>query len=122
VKWFYYLHVNGDLIGKNPLVADRDPTYFDSPFVRAHWLMDTDDRSTAWSLLIEALDLAAGVARVKDLAAQWGCNLEDLPHYLIRNPDPTAKQRRGLRRFIEQVLGLDVEKTFDNLLAKGPPK
>lgn len=41
-NWYYYLHVNGQLIGKNPIVVESDPEYFNSKFVRKHWKIDMD--------------------------------------------------------------------------------
>ena len=55
MRWYYYLHTNGDLIGKNPAVVDGDPEYFDSSFVRRVWCIDTESRLDAWRVLIEAL-------------------------------------------------------------------
>ena len=36
---YYYLHTNGELIGKNPFVVDKAgaDVYFDSPFVANYW-------------------------------------------------------------------------------------
>ena len=33
--WYFYLHTNGDVIGKNPACVESDPEYFNSPFVKA---------------------------------------------------------------------------------------
>ena len=33
--WYYYLHTNGSIIGKNPAVVNKG--YFDSPFVTKVW-------------------------------------------------------------------------------------
>jgi len=55
MKWYYYLYVNGNLIGKNPVVVDSDSSYFDSPFVKRVWVIETEDRGDAWKLCLEAL-------------------------------------------------------------------
>jgi hypothetical protein len=38
-----YLHSNGQLIPKPPIVVETDSEYFDSPFVTAVWLVDPDN-------------------------------------------------------------------------------
>lgn len=52
-KWYYYLHTNGDVIGKNPVAVEGDVQYFDSPFVVDYWLIDTEDRESLVGMLIE---------------------------------------------------------------------
>ena len=112
----YYLHSNGDLIYKREAPDD------DSDFVVHVWAVDTSDRATGWVFLIEALDRGASIERVKELARRWGFDRGDLPHFLIHHPEPTPNQKRGLRKFIEQVLGEDTERFFDELLKSGPPQ
>ncbi len=41
-NWYYYLHVNGQLIGKNPIVVESDPEYFNSKFVVKYWKIDME--------------------------------------------------------------------------------
>ena len=71
-KHYYYLHTNGDLIHKPASVVDSDPEYFDSPFVKKVWTIDTEDRGTLWIVLTEALALGANKERVKELQNKWG--------------------------------------------------
>lgn len=54
MKWYYYLHTNGKLIGKNPAVVDSDPQYFDSPFVEATWKIETTDLKERHEMLNQA--------------------------------------------------------------------
>ena len=115
MKWYYYLHSNGDLIGKNPIVVDSDPEYFNSSFVQKYWLIDTTDRLNCWNFLLEATGLGANKERIKELSHKWELTLEDLPNYLIRTPNPTETQRKNLRKFIKEILNLNEEETFDKL-------
>lgn len=121
-NWWYYLHSNGDLIGKNPVVVESDPSYFDSPFVKKTWLIDTENRQDAWLLCIEALALGAQVARVKELSEKWKLTLEDLPNLIIRISNPSQLQIDGLVLFIVKILELDYDKTMDDLAALGDKK
>ncbi len=46
IEAYYYLHTNGDIIYKNPIVADSDALsgpyeYFDSDFVQEYWAIDS---------------------------------------------------------------------------------
>jgi len=66
--WYYYLHTNGDLIGKNPIVVESDSEYFNSPFVKHVWRLDLTDRMSLISFLIEAKQLGASSDRLKDIA------------------------------------------------------
>jgi len=77
----YYLHENGDLIYKpHAEVCDLR----DSDFVRAFWFMDTSNRETAWTILVEASALGASHARIKELADKWGCSSDDAERYAER--------------------------------------
>lgn len=49
MRWFYYLHTNGNLIGRNPIVVDSDPEYFNSDFVRKVWEINTENRLDAFA-------------------------------------------------------------------------
>lgn len=68
--WFYYLHVNGDLIAKRFRPEDSD-------FVRKVWSVDLTDRGTCYILLVEAAALGANMTRVLDLAKHWGADGDD---------------------------------------------
>ncbi len=114
--WFFYLHKNGDLIGKNPSVVMSDPKYFDSPFVKKVWHVDLSKREEAWKFLLEALALGARIERVRDLAQKWGCDLKDAFKMVVRL-QPHEQHRRGLEIFIEKILKMDQDK-FWNLLKK----
>lgn len=75
---YYYLHTNGDLIYKpHGEVCDLR----DSDFVRAFWPIDTGNRASGWTLLVEALSLGANKDRINELADKWGCSDKDAEHY-----------------------------------------
>lgn len=83
ITGYYYLHTNGNLIYKRELgdtAADLD----ESDFVSAFWPLDTADRGTAWTILVESLALGAHPARVAELAATWGCDDRDAGEYADR--------------------------------------
>jgi len=40
---YYYLHINGSLIPRNPFVVDSDPLYFESDFVRKFWRINNKE-------------------------------------------------------------------------------
>lgn len=63
MRWYYYLHTNGDLIGKNPAVVDSDASYFDSDFVRKVWLITS--REKLIRMLVQAKELGARAERIK---------------------------------------------------------
>jgi len=122
-KWIYYLHENGDLISKNPVV-DSDPEYFDSPFVKKVWRLDLENRGDAWNLILEALVLNADVDRVRDLAAKWHMTKEDGFEMMFRIK-PTADQRKGLEIFCDKILRMPFEKflaEFEDKYKKGGEK
>lgn len=118
MRWFYYLHTNGSLIGKNPVVVDSDPAYFDSPFVKKVWNIDMEDRSTCWTFLLEALASGALVERVKELAQKWGCDKADSIKMMVRNK-PNDLTRKGMPIFIKEILGEDVEEYWKECEALG---
>jgi hypothetical protein len=107
-RWYYYLHSNGSLIGKNPLVVDGDPSYFDSPFVEKFWEIDTADRGDLWKVLLEALALGARIERIKELAGEWGATLADSVE-MLKRVKPSELMRKGLEIFIDKILSMDEE-------------
>jgi hypothetical protein len=122
VRHYYYLHTNGDLIGKPPIVVDSDPSYFDSPFVKKVWCIDTTDRNDAWNLLITALANGAQTGRIKKLAEEWKCTVDDLIEYLRRRIKPTKEQRDGMHLFLRDILGLEPKIFWDELAARDNTK
>lgn len=75
--WYYYLHENGSLIGKNPAVVDNDPQYWDSSFVRKAWLINKNNRADAWNLILDAVELNASLEDIQRLIDTWGITEED---------------------------------------------
>lgn len=80
---YYYLHENGSMIYKRELdgiVAD----FRESPFVKMFWLLDLENRETAWNLLVEALSLGVDLSRIVELAGKWLCDDKDAQVYVDR--------------------------------------
>jgi hypothetical protein len=122
MKWYYYLHTNGDIIGKNPIVVDSDPLYFDSDFVKYVWLIDSENRDDAWDLVVTALAKGAQVGRVRELVSQWGLTKDDLGNYIFfvtSTGTPTNEQRYGVDLFIEKILNMDPDKYYEELILEG---
>lgn len=82
VGW-YYLHTNGELIYKREL-GGTAADIRESPFARAMWPCDPEDREGAWRILVEALALGCSLARIRELADKWGCTDEDARVYAER--------------------------------------
>jgi len=118
MEWYYYLHTNGDLIGKNPVVVDSDASYFDSDFVKKVWKIDTDERDTLWTLILEALALGARVSRVKELAEKNKCDKADSIEMLQRMRS-NELMRKGMKIFIKEILDMDVKEYWNELRALG---
>jgi len=108
MQWYYYLHTNGDLIGKNPTVVDSDTGYFDSDFVQRVWKIDTDHRDTLWTMMLEALAKGARVDRVREIAEKNKCDKADSIKMLVWMT-PNELMRGGMTIFIKEILGMDVE-------------
>lgn len=68
MKTTYYLHINGNLIYKPHANIDD---LLDSDFVVKFWELDTDNRGTAWLMLIEASLLGATESRINQLREIW---------------------------------------------------
>lgn len=116
-NYYYYLHTNGDLIGKPPLVVESDPLYFESTFVRKVWNIDLSNRSHAWGLVLEALALGANIDRVKELATKWKLDYTDCKVMII-NIDPNDDLRAGLALFITNILNMDYADFWNTLRDK----
>lgn len=81
---YYYLHVNGELIHKNPIAYDESD-FRDSDMVVHYWRLDNTDRESAWTFLVEALTKkATNPIRVKELAEKWHCDDTDALVYAER--------------------------------------
>ncbi len=115
--WYYYLHENGDLIGKNPAVVDADPEYFNSPFVKRFWKIDLDDRSGVWALVLEALEAGAGIERIRGLYVKWSLTKDDSFDFLM-GTKATVEQKAGLRKFVTEILGETEDEYTEWFLAK----
>jgi len=109
--WYYYLHTNGDLIGKNPTVVDSDTSYFNSPFVKRVWKIDLTDRKDAWKLVLEALGLGCRVDRANELAHKWNLTYEDSLEMLqhVSPEEITEDMRQGMDKFITKILMMDID-------------
>ena len=111
---WYYLHTNGSLIWKRFMPEASD-------FVRKTWPMDTTDRASAWTVLLEAAALGADTSRLVELAAHWKCDARDLCEFMLR-VKPNDLQRKGLREFLDSVLRLDPDVFFSQLEVGGPDR
>lgn len=116
--WYYYLHTNGDLIGKNPVVVDSDPRYFDSPFVKEFWHINLSDRESMWRMILEALAKGAQVGRVKELAVKWKMDFADSMEFLARFK-PQMFHREGMEIFIVTILGMKADEYWEKVLKEG---
>lgn len=54
-----------------------DPLYFDSPFVKKVWKIDTTNRADAWRLVLEAAEWGADEKELKRLYKEWTLNKVD---------------------------------------------
>jgi len=108
MRWYYYLHTNGSLIGKNPYVADSDSFYCDSPFVVKFWLTDSQDRASFWQVALEALAHGAQLASITTFAKANGLGLEDSIQ-MIKYIKPADVTLKGFRIFVEEILRVDWE-------------
>ena len=102
---FYYLHENGNLIFKPAIVAN-DPSYFDSPFVKKVWHVDSTNRLNAWKIVLEGFFYGANVDRLKELANKWALTFEDSVELLkrTRKEERTEAMTGGLPSFVAHVL------------------
>ena len=73
---YYYLHTNGDLIFK-PAMVITDPSYFDSDFVKRIWPFKSEDRDTAYQMLIDAQAMGAKLERITELRMKWAMTEKD---------------------------------------------
>jgi hypothetical protein len=114
MKWYYYLHTNGDLIGKNPVAMDSDPEYFNSDFVKKVWLIDTTERLDVWTLVLEALAVGTSKSQVGELINKWDLTPKDLKMFLIQ-AKPTSTLKRGIDIYLEEYHNMTLQdEFFDN--------
>jgi len=116
-EWYYYLHTNGDLISKNPIVLNTDPKYFESPFVKKVWKLNMNDRGSLWSFALEALANGAKAERVHQLAILWGLTIEDSLE-MIRHVKPNKEQTLGLNIFIEKIFCMELGDYWEMITIK----
>lgn len=117
MKWYYYLHANGDVIGKNPELT-HDSDLIGSDFVKRWWLIDLEERADLWRVLLEALAGGARLDRIKELAEKWKATKIDAFEMMV-HMNPSEAQRRGLLLFIDKVLGMEADAFFDEFKAWG---
>jgi len=115
--WYYYLHQDGSLIGKNPEVVEHDDQYFNSPFVKKVWMIDLTKREDAWTLVLEALALGASLDRAKELAEKWKLTYEDSFEMLSR-VKPTGEMKEGMKIMIEKIFKVDIDQYWESVLEK----
>lgn len=109
MKWAYYLHTNGDIIGKNPI------SYHDieGPFVVCKWIVDTEKREDAWRLVLQALARGCRIERAKELSKNWNLTYEDSKNMLVAlRHEITPELKKGLGVFAKEILDMDLEDYF----------
>ena len=116
MKWYYYLHTNGDLIGKNPFVVDSDTGYFDSDFVKRVWKTDTKKRKTLWIMMLEALAMGARVGRIREIAEKNDCDKADSIE-MLKRMKPNNLMRKGMTIFVQEILNEDIGEYWKEILA-----
>jgi hypothetical protein len=115
---YYYLHTNGDLIRK-PFGIGSPLEYFDSPFVKKWWRVDTANRLDAWNMVVEALALGANRSRCAELAGKWGLTMTDSLEYLPRVESPSEVLRDGFKIFIDSIFDVDEDAYWDWFVGGG---
>lgn len=74
IQWYFYLHTNGNVIGKNPVVIDADNEYFNSPFVRKVWaIKNIEDFKQC---IIEARKMGANPEKLELLQKEQNITIE----------------------------------------------
>ena len=112
MRWCYYLHTNGDIIGKNPF------SYHDiqGDFVVRIWMIDTDNREDGWRLVLQALASGCNISRAKELIDKWGLTYEDSKQMLVALKDELCPElKKGLTIFTKEFLNMDIEDYFDKV-------
>jgi hypothetical protein len=108
IDGYYYLHTNGELIYKKFL---PEP---DSPFVKAVWSIDTNDRTDAWRIVLEALALNANIKSVKQLAIRWDLDFDDSIEMQKRIYYPSDLMMKGFPIFVGTILGMTEYDYWEN--------
>lgn len=117
--WAYYLHTNGDIIGKHPMFYGD----IEGNFVVRKWLIDTSERADAWRLILQALASGCDLKRAKELVDKWGLTYEDSKHMLIALKNEIGPElKKGLCIFIEKFLNMTEDEYFDKIELEGKPK
>ena len=117
MNWYYYLHTDGDIIGRKP-DAGREQDFRESSFVKFFWSIDTTNRKDAWILVVEALAMGAQINRIRELADKWGLTKEDLLEFIVRHK-PTEIQKKGMDMFIKDILLLEPQVFWNALALEG---
>jgi hypothetical protein len=118
MKYAYYLHKNGDLICKNAICYDD----IEGDLVCRKWLIDTDKREDAWRLLFEALHFGCNIDRAKDLITKWDLSRDDSRYAIIHlHSELNDILRDGLRLYVTECLGEDMDEFFIWLQNNPPP-
>lgn len=84
IQGWYYLHTNGDLIYKPDMDGTEVADIRESNFARGLWAIDTEDRESFWSIVVESFAAGANEKRVQELAKKWQCDDEDAKVYAER--------------------------------------
>lgn len=79
---WYYLHTNGTMHWKPQ--ADAIIDIRESDFAVAGWPVETEERESAWRIIVEGLAAGARPAQIAGLAVKFGCDDEDAAIYAER--------------------------------------
>ena len=103
----YYLHQNGSLIYKSGTDCVADIR--DSDFAVGLWFIDTQQRSSMWQLLVEALSAGANKERVFELAGKWFADDIDAEFYIRYHLNIKGEKTSNntFKVFLPDVEGVD---------------
>lgn len=111
MQWAYYLHTNGDIIGKNPITFND----IEGDLVVKKWLIDTTNRIDVWILIIEALALNGSLERIKELSTKWKLDYKDSLEFITRT-EPTEILKEGFDKFVRLILGFENYDAYEKVV------
>ena len=113
MRTWYYLNFKGQLIHK------RTEPSANNPLVKHRWVCESDDRSTAWKIVLEGLALGADSDRVKGLARKWNMDYQDVLHFMKYTTDsgiaPSNELSVGLEKFVQEIMNMDINKFWNKV-------
>lgn len=98
----------------------NDPYFFQDPAIEAHWEVDMDDdedKVQRCKMLLEAARLDASIIDLKSFSQSWDISSDDLVTMMMY-VKPTDDLRRGLDRFLDEVMDMPKEKFFGKMVKR----